>query len=170
MGKRRRTARTRTDHGAAAVEFALVLPILLLVVFGIISYGLFFNDSINTRQGVREAARRVTVGNLTYPGCPTATTTTGGANATIKCITRSAVGALSGPAYVAVKPPATWARGSAFTICAVVKPRNVIGLIPMPSAARSFTSMSIEVDNPAPAVTASADTLPAGLSWPTGCT
>lgn len=170
MGEGRAGGRRRTDRGAAAVEFALVLPILLLVVFGIINYGLFFNDSINARQGVREAARRVTVGNLTYPGCPAATASAGGANATVKCITKSLVGALSGPAYVAVKPPATWVRGSAFTICAVVKARSITGFFPMPSAARSFTSMSIEVDNPAPAITASADTLPAGLSWPAGCT
>jgi Flp pilus assembly protein TadG len=151
------------------VEFALVLPIFLLLVLGIINYGLFFNDSLNARQGVREAVRKVAVANFTLPAgspasCSTSTT------AAIKCITTSSVGALTGPVYVAVKPPATWARGSSVTICALVRPTGLTGLIPMPRSTRAITSMSIEVDSPTPTVMAAADTLPAGLSWPTGCT
>jgi Flp pilus assembly protein TadG len=176
MGQRRRTARRRTVRGAAAVEFALVLPILLVLVFGIINYGLYFNDSINARQGVREAARQVAVHNFTLPaGAAASCSATLGAK--IKCITKASVGALSGPAYVAIKPPTNWTRGSSITICTVVKPSNLAGYVPMPASARAMTSMSIEVDDstltaatmatnfPSPA-----DTLPAGLSWPTGCT
>ncbi|MEP6648334.1 MAG: LLM class flavin-dependent oxidoreductase [Lapillicoccus sp.] len=37
------------------VEFALVIPLLMALVLGIIDYGLCFNDSISVRQGVREA-------------------------------------------------------------------------------------------------------------------
>ena len=54
----------RRDSGATAVEFALVAPILLLLVFGIIEYGLWFSDSLATRQGVREAARQGVVAQL----------------------------------------------------------------------------------------------------------
>ena len=45
--------RVRRDaRGAAAVEFALVLPILVLLVFGIISYGYM----LSFRQGISQAA------------------------------------------------------------------------------------------------------------------
>jgi Flp pilus assembly protein TadG len=49
--------RSHDDSGAAAVEFALLLPLFILLVFGIISGGVFFNDKLSLNQGVREAAR-----------------------------------------------------------------------------------------------------------------
>ena len=45
------------QRGAAAVEFALVVPLLFLILFGTIQYGLYFFDAQGTRNGVREAAR-----------------------------------------------------------------------------------------------------------------
>ncbi|WP_141012904.1 TadE/TadG family type IV pilus assembly protein [Nocardioides sambongensis] len=48
----RRRAPGRTPRGAAAVEFALVLPVLLVLVFGIINFG----DMLSVRQGVSQAA------------------------------------------------------------------------------------------------------------------
>jgi Flp pilus assembly protein TadG len=45
------------DRGAVAVEFALVLPILLLVVFGIIDFGRMLNAQITLTQAAREGAR-----------------------------------------------------------------------------------------------------------------
>jgi Flp pilus assembly protein TadG len=55
---RRRTARNAPrDRGAAAVEFALLLPMLLLLVFGIIDFGRALNASITLTQAAREGAR-----------------------------------------------------------------------------------------------------------------
>lgn len=44
--------RRATDRGAAAVEFALILFPLMLIVFGIINYG----DMLSVRQSVSQAA------------------------------------------------------------------------------------------------------------------
>ena len=56
MSRRRRLlALRRGSRGAAAVEFALVVPILFLLVFGIIDYGLYFSNSLATRQATRDS-------------------------------------------------------------------------------------------------------------------
>ena len=52
------------DQGAAAVEFALVVPILIVLLFGIIDYGLYFANALAVRAGVSEAARQFSVGNF----------------------------------------------------------------------------------------------------------
>lgn len=60
---RRRTARPAPrDRGAAAVEFALLLPMLLLLLFGIIDFGRALNAQITLTQAAREGARLAALG------------------------------------------------------------------------------------------------------------
>ena len=60
---RRRLARSAArDRGAAAVEFALLLPVLLLLVFGIIDFGRALNAQITLTQAAREGARIAALG------------------------------------------------------------------------------------------------------------
>ena len=51
------TTRPGGDGGAAAVEFALVMPILLALVFGIINFGFIFAAQISLNGSARDAAR-----------------------------------------------------------------------------------------------------------------
>ena len=53
----RRFSGISRDRGAAAVEFALMLPVLLLIVFGIIDFGRALNAQITITQAAREGAR-----------------------------------------------------------------------------------------------------------------
>ena len=43
------------------VEFALVLPLLLLLVMGIIQFGILFNNYVTLTDGVRAGARQAAV-------------------------------------------------------------------------------------------------------------
>ena len=45
------------DRGAAAVEFAIMLPLLLLLLFGIIDFGRALNAQVTITQAAREGAR-----------------------------------------------------------------------------------------------------------------
>jgi hypothetical protein len=57
-----------SDRGAAAVEFALLLPLLLLIVFGLLDFGRAINTQITLTQAAREGARALALplGQSTY--------------------------------------------------------------------------------------------------------
>lgn len=72
-------ARTRSvhrprDRGAAAVELALVLPIFLILIFGLIQYGWLFYQVQETSFAVREGARVAAVGTQNSAGVATLVT------------------------------------------------------------------------------------------------
>ena len=52
-----RCLRLRGDDGAAAVEFALVVPLLLVLVFGIIDFGILFGQNLSLNNAARDAGR-----------------------------------------------------------------------------------------------------------------
>ncbi|GAB4099291.1 TadE/TadG family type IV pilus assembly protein [Sinomonas halotolerans] len=51
----------RRERGAVAVEFALVLPLLLTLLFGIIEFGRIYNAQIVFSNAAREAARTMAI-------------------------------------------------------------------------------------------------------------
>ena len=55
--------RRRDESGAVAVEFALLVPLLLLIVLGTIQYGSYFYSSQAGSDIARDAARRAAVGD-----------------------------------------------------------------------------------------------------------
>ncbi len=61
--------RGRGDRGAVLVEFALVAPLLFLLLFGIIEFGYNFNTYQAVRQGVREGARQAVVDDSGTGSC-----------------------------------------------------------------------------------------------------
>lgn len=59
--------RVRDDRGQATVEFALILPVLLLLVLGILEFGRAWNLAQIATDAVRESTRRcVLADNTTY--------------------------------------------------------------------------------------------------------
>jgi len=53
----------RGERGAAAVEFALILPILILLVLGLIEFSRVYNIQISLSNAAREGARTMAVEN-----------------------------------------------------------------------------------------------------------
>jgi len=86
----------RREDGAALVEFALILPVLVLLLFGLIDFGFIYNDFLSLRQGVRDGARQGAVAAFgTTTNCNNASFT--GAITSVQakeliCVTRNRIG------------------------------------------------------------------------------
>jgi hypothetical protein len=154
--------RRRDERGAEAVEFALIMVILFPLLFGIIQYGLFFNDFLQARQAVRQGARTAVV--LTFKTCTGASTSAD----KVRCYTKAQTNPASGPAFVRVVTPSGWVVGQPLMVCEAVRVANIVGILPMPNHgyALAKTEMSIEQATPAPTGTfPSSDTDPTGQNW-----
>ena len=58
------SVRSGRERGAAAVEFALVLPLLVVLLMGIIDFGLYFYNDLAVSHAARDAARYLSVNNV----------------------------------------------------------------------------------------------------------
>lgn len=78
--KTRRFTSKKSVRGTAMMEFALILPILLLVVFGIINFGIVMFDQAIITNAAREGARwgAVNTTSTTKANCGPATATGNG--------------------------------------------------------------------------------------------
>ena len=169
----------RRERGAAAVEFALVAPLLFVILFGIIDYGIYFADSIALRQGVREAARAGVVARFDA-GCTTQTITGGSPEIRqLACQTKRGIPSIAGDLFVNIRVNPTgattnsnqWVYGNTLRVCAMQKHDSLLPLVPLPGGGVISSRVDMAIENgPAPAVTRSsgADALPAGLTW-AGC-
>jgi Flp pilus assembly protein TadG len=121
------------------VEFAIVAPILLVLVFGIIQFGIAFNHSLTLTDAVRAGARQGAV-SRTLPGGP------GSALAATEARVRSAAqGSLSDagdPSALVVTVTSTFAQGSDVTVKATYP--YTISLLGLPVKQGRFTSETTE--------------------------
>jgi Flp pilus assembly pilin Flp len=160
------------DRGATAVEFALVVPILVLLLFGIVDYGLWFEDSISLRQGVRDAARQGVVGN--YDG-DIADCRSGDSSTQLRCLVRRSADPATGTVYAKVvvlgstgsSPDGPPEEQLTLRVCGLVADVGATGFVPLPGSGviRTRVEMRVERDGPT-APTASEDPgAPGGWAW-----
>ncbi len=77
------------------VELAIILPLFVLIVFGVIEFGLTYNNYITVRQGTREAARQGAVGNFGSTTTCSLTGVTGSPSTDIQklmCLAKNQIG------------------------------------------------------------------------------
>lgn len=75
MAGRPRHRRVPGERGAAAVEFALIVPLLLVILFGIISYGFMLSFRQGLSQAAAESARAAAVSAVTTDAARTTAAT-----------------------------------------------------------------------------------------------
>jgi len=64
--------REQKEKGQALVEFVVILPVLLMVLWGIFQFGIAFNDYIQVTSAAREGARKAAVSRSLGSGPATA--------------------------------------------------------------------------------------------------
>jgi Flp pilus assembly protein TadG len=67
------SSRLQPDNGQTIVEFAFVLPLLVLLVFGLLQFGVAFHNYLGITDATRVAARAAAVKRTNDP-CGAATT------------------------------------------------------------------------------------------------
>ncbi len=69
----------RGESGASTVEFALIVPLLIMLIFGVVEFAVAFGDYLAVTHAAREGARLAAVGKFSeeivrdraYPVQPT---------------------------------------------------------------------------------------------------
>jgi Flp pilus assembly protein TadG len=61
MTKTPHTSIARDERGQALTEFAFVLPLLVLLLFGVIQFGVLYNHYVTLTDAVRAGARKAVV-------------------------------------------------------------------------------------------------------------
>jgi len=65
---RETTNKLRNERGQTMTEFAMVLPLLVVLLFGIVQFGIAFNNYVTLTDAVRAGARKAAVSrNLSDP-------------------------------------------------------------------------------------------------------
>jgi len=148
------TRRRHQDLGAAAVEFALVMPVLFVLLFGIIDYGIWFSDSISARQAVRDAARRGVVEDF-GPGCSPAARGADADMESVQCSVLSSMGQISGVTKVRVSisigpnspTGQDWAVGRVLRVCAMTQHTSLLPFVPFPNNGISVTRVDMPIES-----------------------
>jgi Flp pilus assembly protein TadG len=169
IGFRRREA----DRGAAAVEFALVTPLLLVMLFGIIDYGIWFADSIAARQAVRNVARQASVEQFGSCAAPAGNDLQNAA-----CSVKSQMDQISGTTAVKVSVALTptsasgaaWKAGATLRICTMTQHQALLPLVPFPNNGITYTRVDMPIETAVGTATRPTyiDPEPSGGSWTQG--
>lgn len=124
------------ERGANLVEFALVVPIFLLLVMGIIDFSIAFNDYNRVRSGVAEGARQGVVANFSAAGCAEATSSDN-----LACITKDRIGLDSADTKIKiVLPDGTYDVGDPLRVCAMHDVDSLTGMFDVILDSRVATS------------------------------
>jgi hypothetical protein len=137
-----------------------VLPLLFVLIFGMIDFGVTLSDQIAVREGVREGARQAAVNG---PGAQ--------AIAEVVALTKERIGTGTPGIKVRVNPQpnataAAGAPGSWITVCAFVPMRSISGFFSVVLDGRQmWTRTTMRVEQELTYTGPGGDPAPNGKDW-----
>jgi Flp pilus assembly protein TadG len=123
----------RNERGQTMTEFALVLPILALLLFGIIQFGITFNNYVTLTDATRAGARKAAVGRQVADPVGTA----------VAAVRSSAKDLKQGDLSVSVS--SSWQPGQDVTVAATYPYSiSLLGMVVKSGRLRSETTERVE--------------------------
>jgi Flp pilus assembly protein TadG len=131
----RKSPSSDPERGQAMVEFAIIVPILLVVLLGIMQLGVVYNNWVTLTDAARAGARK---GAVCRSGCsPNATT------ATTSAVKNSA--ADLNQSKLGVTVTSSWAQGSDVTVSASYPwSVNIMGIVVASGTMTATTTERVE--------------------------
>jgi Flp pilus assembly protein TadG len=124
-----------SDRGQAIVEFALVLPVLLLIVLGVVQFGRLYSNNETIANATRAGARVAAVSR----------TASDPVGATIQAVKDSAPNLNSSQVDVTVTPAPPWPQGSSVTVTATYPYSiDLLGMVVRSGTLSSSTKERVE--------------------------
>ncbi len=123
----------RSERGQSVTEFALVLPVLALLLFGIIQFGITFNNYVTLTDATRAGARKAAVGRQVADPVGTA----------VQAVRDSAKDLKQGDLSVSVT--SSWQPGQDVTVAATYPYSiSLLGMVVKSGRLRSETTERVE--------------------------
>jgi Flp pilus assembly protein TadG len=108
------------EQGQTLVEFALVIPLLAMLLFAIVQFGIFFYTYIDLTSAAREGARKAAVSRNDTNGVQTVKNTVAAATSVVD----------DGSDTVTVTPGQPWTSGQDVTVkLSYPYKLNILGLV-----------------------------------------
>ena len=124
----------RNEQGQAMTEFALVLPVLALLLFAVIQFGIVFNNYVTLTDATRAGARKAAV-SRDDPN----------RGADVMAAVRSSASDLDGSKLSVSPPSSTWDSGSDVTVTATYPYSiSLLGLVVKSGRLSSTTTERVE--------------------------
>ena len=132
---KRHQERTSDERGQTLVEFAALLPVLCLLLFGIIQFGVVFHDYLTVTDASRVGARKAAVSRHV-----------GDHGAAAETAALNAADGLNGPGLAADCVSADWDSAGSDVSCTVTYPYSidVLGMVVASGTLRSVTTERLE--------------------------
>jgi Flp pilus assembly protein TadG len=124
----------RSQQGQTMTEFALVLPVLALILFAVIQFGIVFNNYITLTDATRAGARKAAVSRQDA-----------NRNSDVVSAIRSSASGLSASKLTVPPPSSTWNSGDDVTVTASYPYSiSLLGLVVKSGRLSSTTTERVE--------------------------
>jgi len=132
---KRHQKRTSDERGQTLVEFAALLPVLCLILFGIVQFGVVFHDYLTVTDASRVGARKAAVSRFV-----------GDTGAAAEAAALNAANGLNGPGLDASCQADDWSTPGSDVSCTVTYPYSidVLGMVVKSGVLTSVTTERLE--------------------------